>query len=202
MNGGCLWLPFLQRHQQRWPKAELIDIYKLCYQGILGPEHLTRQACHRALLWEEVRTRLEEEWEGLPPSSSSGGSGGCLWEAARPDGRLGRLHLGAWRARGGSWQAIAEAFFDTAQVIWGSKDELGEAWEEVETACREGVFHYPLAEVERLHQTLVIHRYPSVHHSASYRGAYRPVYRLISRSALRSLLSDPSTPDLPSSACP
>ncbi|MCX5970819.1 MAG: hypothetical protein NTV14_04870 [Coprothermobacterota bacterium] len=186
----------------------MIDIYKLCYQGILGPEHLTQQAgpstrsSPRALLWEESRARLEEEWEGLPPMNPSGWCGDSLWEAARPDGRLGRLHLGAWRARGGSWQAIAEAFLDTAQAIWGSLDELGEVWEEVETACREGLFHYPLAEVERLHQTLVIHRYPSVHHSASYRRAYHPAYRLISRSALRSLLSDPSTTGLSSSACP
>ncbi len=58
--GGTFWLPFLQRYQQRWPKAELIDLYKLCYQGILGPEHLTHQSSPRELPQEMVRIRLEE----------------------------------------------------------------------------------------------------------------------------------------------
>ncbi|MEI6308449.1 MAG: hypothetical protein WCP58_02250 [bacterium] len=169
----------------------MIDLYKLCYQGILGPEHLTRQDCPRALLEEAVRRRLEEEWEGLPPMNPSGWSGDSLWEAARPDGRLGRLHLGVWRTRGGSWQVIAEAFLEGAQAKWGSLDELIEVWEEVETACREGMFPHSQEEVERLHERVAISQYPAVHHSAFYREAYRPAYRLISKSALRSLLSDP-----------
>ena len=184
MTGGCLsWIPFLQNHQERWPEAQWIDLYKVCYQGILGPEHLVRH--------EEVRVRLEEEWEGLPATHAAAGGGIELWEAACPDGRLGRLHLGPWRARGGTWQAIAEAFLNTAQAKWGNLDELIEVWEKVESASREGVFHISMAEVERLHQALVTHRYPSVHHSAAYREAYRPAYRLISRSVLPSLLSDP-----------
>jgi len=182
-RSSVFWLPLLQKHQQRWPKAKWIDLYKLCYQGILGPEHLVRQ--------EEARVRLEEEWERLPATPSSTGGGIEIWEAARPDGRLGRLHLGAWKARGGTWQAIAEAFLNTAQAKWGSLDELIEVWDIVESVSREGVFHISLAEVERLHQTLVTHRYPSVHHSAAYREAYRPAYRLVSRSVLPLLLSDP-----------
>ncbi|MGC8874124.1 MAG: hypothetical protein ACP5SI_06705, partial [Chloroflexia bacterium] len=93
------WAPgaigrLLDAHRGRHPAMGIQDVYKLLYQGVLGPEHLIPDPMRFA-------AHLREEYAAGHP-----GPGEVLWEPVRPDGRLGRLHLRAFRRRGGNLEEL------------------------------------------------------------------------------------------------
>lgn len=158
----------LDEHLARYPAAQPDDIYKLLYQGVLGPEHLIASP-------EEFARRLQAEYEALPPDAA-----GLLWEPVRPDRSLGRLHLGPFKARHDDLEWLVTACLRTAGRAWGTPAELCLAWATFVALCRAGRWQaFALADVLALHDRLEAQGYPPLHHSAAYRQAYRPAYRLV-----------------------
>jgi len=80
----------IDEHIARHPAMEPSDVYKLLYQGVLGPEHLIASA-------EDFATRLRAEYRAVSPDRAE-----SLWEAVRPDGALVRLNLRPFRGRRGT----------------------------------------------------------------------------------------------------
>jgi hypothetical protein len=133
------------------------DVYKLLYQGILGLKHLVASP-------GEFATRLRTEYEVVCSDDS-----GPLWEAVRPDWRLGRLNLRPFKARGGDVEL----------------EELRAAWATFVAVCQAGQWQvFALPEVLAFSVWLTDHGHPTVHHSARYREAYEPAYRLVDRKSL------------------
>jgi hypothetical protein len=173
-----LWTPqaigfLLDEQLGRHPVMEVQDVYKLLYQAVLGPEHLIRDA-------EEFATRLREEYASLPPGGEE-----PLWEAIRPDGRLGRLHLRPFRQSGLSVERLVDACLRTAEQPWGSRSELEATWNRFCALCRAGRWNrWSWDEVQAFGQRLERERFPPVHHSPAFCAAERPAYRLVSSSCL------------------
>jgi hypothetical protein len=82
------WMQLIQQHLRRYPAMTARDIYKLLYQGVLGPEHNMPSA-------EIFTARLKDELAGLEPDPAE-----PLLESIRPDGALQRIHLRPWLAKG------------------------------------------------------------------------------------------------------
>ena len=157
-------------HLSRYPLMQPEDVYKLLYQGILGPEHLISSP-------EEFAARLQEEYDVVFPEDVE-----PLWEAVRPDGALGRVNLRPFKAKLGSPAALARACLETARQVWGAPQDLREAWATFVSLCQPGrwiVFSLP--QVLELAVGLEERDYPAVHHSQRYAEAYRPSYRLVGR---------------------
>jgi len=157
----------IDQHCQRYPALEPRDVYKLLYQGLRGPEHLIASPA-------EFAARLQAEYEAVAPDDA-----GPLWEAVRPDGRLGRLHLRPFKARSGDLAALTRACLATAGSAWGTLEDVRAAWAVFEAGCRAGRWAFPMSSVLDLTRWLQEHEYPAVHHSESYRAAYQPAYRLV-----------------------
>jgi len=172
-----MWEPdaltcLLDEQLARYPAAQPDDLYKLLYQGVLGPEHLITSP-------EDFALRLRAEYETLLPDSA-----GPLWEPVRPDRSLGRLHLRPFKARHGDLEWLIALCLRTAERTWGTAAELRSAWATFVALCRAGRWEsLALAQVQALHDRLEAQGYPPLHHSAIYRQAYRPAYRLVTWDA-------------------
>ena len=157
-------------HLARYPAMEPADVYKLLYQGVLGPEHLIASP-------EAFAGRLWAEYGMLEPGQSE-----PLWEPVRPDGALGRVNLRPFQAKGGDVERLIAACLDTAGRTWGTPAELRAAWATFVDLCRAGRWPaFPLTTVLTLSERLAAEGFPPIHHSAAYRQAYSPAYRLAAR---------------------
>jgi len=159
----------IDQHCQRYPALEPRDIYKLLHQGLRGPEHLVASP-------DDFARRLQAEVQSVDADDHE-----LLWEAIRPDGQLGRVHLRRFKAESGDLAALTQACLMTARQNWGTTEQVQATWAVFVTACRTGRWAFPLAQVLDLTRWLEERGYPSVHHSAAYRSAYHPAYRLLGR---------------------
>ncbi len=166
------YLDLLDRHAARYPLMTWQDAYKLVYQGVLGPGHLVSDP-------EAFKARLLAEiLHAAPPPAADE----PFYEPIRPDGRLLRVHLRPYRARGGDPDRLLAACLATAAAPWGAPGALRTAWAAVAGAGRAG--RWPgLGEMTAFSAWVEAHDYPAVHHSSQYREAYRPAYRLVSDTA-------------------
>ncbi len=166
MTTAHSYLDLLDTHVARYPLLAWQDAYKLLFQGILGLEHLVAAP-------EAFEARLRAEYADATPAADE-----LLYEPVRPDGRLLRVHLRSFKARGGDPDRLLAACLAAARMPWGPPSELAAIWTDVAQVRRAG--HWPqLGDVTALCAWLAANGYPAVHHSAQYREAYRPAYRLI-----------------------
>jgi len=166
-------------HLARYPAMQPADIYKLLYQGVLGPEHLIASP-------EAFAARLRVEYAAQPPDNAE-----PLWEPVRPDGALGRVNLRPFKAGGGDVERLIAACLEAAGRTWGTPAELRATWAAFVELCRSGRWAaFPLSGMLALSGRLKAEGYPPVHHSAAYRQAYGPAYRLVAGVHLAS--SDPA----------
>ena len=163
-------------HLARHPAMEPRDVYKLLYQGVLGPEHLVASP-------EDFAARLRTEYEVAPSCAAE-----PLWEPVRPDGALVRLNLRPFKSRGGDMEQLISACLRTAEQAWGTPEELRAVWATFVELCRVERWEvFPLPEVLAFSAWLKEHGYPPVHHSTGYRKASTPAYRLVCSKFLSSL---------------
>jgi hypothetical protein len=158
----------IRGHLLRYPAAEPRDIYKLLYQGVLGPEHLIDSP-------DDLAAKLRQELDSVAPDENE-----PLWEPLRSDGLLGRLNLRPFKARGGDPDRLLEVCLRTAFLRWGTPEELKRAWDTFATLAREGTWpSIRPARVDALTRYLILHNYPATHHSSLYRRSYAPAYRVV-----------------------
>ena len=110
----------------RYPLLAWQDAYKLLFQGILGPEHLIAAP-------EAFKARLRAEYADATPAAEE-----SLYEPARSDGRLLRVHLRPFKAHGGDSDRLLAACLAAARMPWGAPSELAAVWADVAQACRAG----------------------------------------------------------------
>lgn len=162
------WIPLIEQHLQKRPGMALQDVYKLLYQGVLGPEHIIETA-------ESFKARLRSEWEHLPAGPEDE-----LLESIRPDQTLARINLRAYRAAGGSLEQLAEACLDTAGSSFQAIGDLQEIWRSLSRYFLENhLYGFSNQEIQSFSRWLDENNFPPVHHSEIYRQMYRPAYRLI-----------------------
>ena len=158
----------IQGHLVRYPAAEPRDVYKLLYQGVLGPEHLIDSV-------EHFDVQLQAEIETVQPDEME-----PLWEPLRPDGLLGRLNLRPFKARGGDPGRLLEVCLRTRFQRWGTPEDLKRAWDTFSSLSRQGAFPaISPGRVDILTRYLILHDYPPTHHSTMFKRSYAPAYRVI-----------------------
>lgn len=161
-------------HYNRYPEMEIEDVYKLLYQGAVGPEH----AINSPEIFENSLAREMEEMD-------AGNKSIPLWENIRPDGELVRTNLAPYKVRGGNAEALSTLCLWTASSFKGQKGDLREAWHTFQKICSDNrIRKFTLENFAILNEFLEKSDFPPVHHSKSYRNAYRPAYRLVRREFL------------------
>jgi hypothetical protein len=158
-------------HLIHYPAMEPTDVYKLLYQGVLGPEHLIASP-------PAFAARLRTEYDEVLPDETE-----PVWEPFRPDGALGRVNLRPLKAGGGEVERLIAACLETAERSWGTPGELRTAWKAFVELCQSGRWPaFPLATMLTLTERLEAEGFPPMHHSSAYRLSYRPAYRLAARN--------------------
>jgi hypothetical protein len=167
------WLSLIEGHLRRYPAMAARDVYKLLFQGVLGPEHIMPSP-------EVFTARLKEELAILQPDS-----GEPLLESIRPDGALRRIYLRPWLAMGSvhgtaDLSRLVEACLDAGKQSWGTSQGLGRIWYRFLDQVEEGRFPtISISEARALDNWLQEDNFPPAHHSTEYLSLYKPAYRLI-----------------------
>lgn len=158
---GQLLAAQLARH----PAMTLADVYKLLHQAALGPAHAVDAAT--------ARQRLDAEIAGLGT-----GPDAPLADVISPDGRLARIDLRAYVAKGLDVGALANAFARTAATYPASPEKLAKFCGCLGDFADAGGIPFARAAVEGYMNARRDEGWPAVHHSDAYRAAYAPAYRV------------------------
>ena len=166
----------IDQHLGCYPSMEPRDVYKLLYQGVLGPEHNIEDKT-------AFRERLLAEFASLEARQ-----GEPLYEPVRPDGSLLRINLRPFKLQNGDLESLIAACLAAGRQKWGELEELKSAWGTFCGLCQEGRWpEFALADVSTFSAWLEAQGHPAVHHSPAYRRCYQPSYRLLAKTALRAL---------------
>jgi hypothetical protein len=161
-------ISLLRQHLVWYPLIQVQDVYKLIFQGTMGPEHMvaTRQ---------EFSRRLEAEFETLAPDP-----GGRVFEPIRQDHLLFRLNLRPYKAVHENPDLLITPLLQTTRSFHGDMNALASTWAEFVHLVEAGeMTGFAMAEVRDLNRRIKKEDYPAIHHSEAYRQAYQPAYRLI-----------------------
>jgi len=163
------WSDVVERHLKEKPDATAQDVYKLMYQGILGPGHMVSSE-------QAALKYIREEIEALTPIEFAE----LAFEPISPDGTMLRVNLRPFIAEGGDPAKLARAFYLTAKEIDADKrrGKFTLLWTELSRKLAEdGKLNTEAANsVTALASE---HGWAAMHHSNKYREAYRPAYRVV-----------------------
>jgi hypothetical protein len=168
----------IQRHMARYPRFEVMDVYKLLHQATYGPGHLIASK-------KAAREWLDSECEHLAPSADE-----PLNEGIHPDGLIVRLYLRAYLACEGKTKLLLDALIRSAEQVQGDPDLMERRWALFEEVCQPGGLYAPrfdLQEVRLFGRIRRQEQWPAMHHSPAYETAYQPHYRVLTRSEAEAL---------------
>ncbi len=166
----------MREHLIRYPASELADLYKLLQQATLGNAHAVDPRTARRWMDEEIG-RL-----ALPPESGTTPDEPLdepLVERLGRTGRLARVHLRPFLARGGRPERLVEAFVQSAEAAPPDTSAFACALSTLRAMGDGGRLPWPGADVKRFLDLWEAEGYPTGHHSAAYELAYRPAYRVV-----------------------
>ena len=164
---------FVSNMMQIYPKSRLLDIYKSCFQGYMGAEHLVsnRQSV-KAYLDEEIATT---SFDDLMP---------LYYEPCGPDSCYYRVSIRAIKEGFITKDQLLDAFVRSANS--GERPTVSswsERWHKIIGTIDRMKLNLPRYEEDKqfIESILSIGKY-AISHSPEYREAYHPHYRIVERS--------------------
>ncbi|MEO8040634.1 MAG: hypothetical protein ABI794_17840 [Betaproteobacteria bacterium] len=161
----------LGAHAARYPGFDLPDVYKLLHQAALGPAHAVEGAT--------ARERLAQEAAALGPGPHE-----PIVDPISPDGRLARIHLRPYAARGLMLDALADAFAQTAQTWPASIERLAKFCGCLGELADAGGIAFARTDVEAYMNARAAEGWPAIHHSPQFHAAWQPAYRVVDLTLL------------------
>ncbi|HRT05191.1 MAG TPA: hypothetical protein P5204_05790 [Kiritimatiellia bacterium] len=160
------------------PELRIADAYKWIVHATRGGEHAVESEF-------AVRKWLESEWAAPGPPQPDE----PLWMPLAADGRIGRLNLRPYRARGGDPDALLAAFLAGAEAFDADPARFRRAWKALGRELENRpIGHLTADEWRRFDREMRVRGYPACHHSPEYEAARRPAYRVLPAAQARLLL--------------
>jgi len=160
-------LTLVQSHLLEYPVSEVQDIYKLLYQGAMGPGHIMHNP-------EAACSYLQQEWQPLAAEPQA-----RLTEAVTADSQVIRVHLRPLKALLANPKPLWQAMFNSAHLFKENKALFLEQWQHLRTMIENNLLPFTSEEFTELDAGARRDNYPPIPHSARYRSAYRPAYRIL-----------------------
>lgn len=154
---------FLITYMQRYPKAQLIDLYKALFQTAFGSAHAVTDV-------ESARDWIVREFSEMPETKLP------LLEAL--PGEHCRVSLD-WLKEGMSAETLARLFQRSARPTPCATAVLRKSLAVLQELAREGALPFSEEETQKAVHEWSSFGFPSCHHSQPFRDAYSPAYRLI-----------------------
>ena len=159
-------------------KLRIADAYKWLFHATRGGEHAVANEF-------AVRQWLENEWSTLGPPSPDE----PLWVPLTADGRIGRLNLRPYRARGGDTDALLAAFVRGAEAFDADPARFRRAWNALGRELeKQSVGHLTAEAWRHFDRDLRARGYPACPHSPEYEAARQPAYRVLPAAQARPLV--------------
>ena len=183
LPGACARAPdpdaaFFLAQARADPELCVADAYKWLFHATRGGEHAVENET-------AVRLWLDREWQTL----GSPQPGEPLWVPLTADGRIGRLNLRPYRARGGDPDALLAAFVRGAAAFDAAPARFRTAWNALGRELEQHpVGHLTAAEWHRFDREMRARGYPAGHHSPEYEMARQPAYRVLTAVEARKLM--------------
>lgn len=155
------------------------DAYKWTYQATRGGEHAVPDA-------ESARSWLDGEWQtlGKPAANEP------LWEPLCRDGKIGRLNLRSFKAKGGKEDDLLEAFLASSREYKTEQSSFVDAWLELgKRLKKKSAGKLDHRSWTNLDEEMKAKNYPAIHHSKTYEKANHPAYRILTSAQMKKLLA-------------
>lgn len=151
------------------PAARMEELYKWIFHAVNGGDHAVRDDT-------TPRRWMEREWATLTnpfPHERE-------IQRLDPDGRMIRVNLRPYRARGGDPEFLLATFVASAQQVRPRPAQFRLAWQHVGRLAEQ----HPTTNLNRrtwnaLDLAMRDRGYPMIHHSPSFEEARKPAYRVI-----------------------
>ena len=159
------WVEVINQHLQQYPQMKSQDIYKIIFQGVMGPFHLGKKR-------KGIHAYLQREWAQIEADPNQ-----ALVERIAPNGKYIRINLTRYKANKGDLEKMTEMVFQSCKET--SLEKLNQALKQVTTAIKTNQIKYsPKAWLTYLKNQTKSN--PTPHHSAIYKTIHKPSYRVIS----------------------
>lgn len=166
--------PLFDHALNQWkltPEMRIEDAYKWLYHATLGGEHAVTSE-------DGPRRWLDREWDGLGAPTKDEPEVVPL----TPDGKVVRINLRPYKARGGDKEMLLWAFVFSAQRFKSDKSVFIKEWDALGGRLKSKPWNrLTLSEWSRLDQETRAQGFPAIDHSAAYEKEYRPAYRVVLR---------------------
>ncbi len=154
---------------RRQPETRIEDAYKWLFHATQGGDHAVSNDAG-------PRQWMEREWRQMPlvrfhePETV----------ALRPDGKVLRVNLRPFKARGGVRDMLLAIFVASAQQFRPDRREFVREWTALGVRLqRAPIGKITRAEWSRFDGATKAEGYPAIHHSKAYEAAYMPAYRVV-----------------------
>ena len=163
-------------HTQRHEGLQPEDVYKLLFQGVLGPEHLLSNP-------DAAKRYLFDEWQKV-----DGDHHEELIEEISIDEKYVRVNLRPFKARQIDLEILWNAFLHAAKMNTMAKSEFIVLWNEYMDLCHKQLLDFAYECVRAFDQLMYQKNYPPAHHSRLYREKNKPAYRVVVKNEIVRLI--------------
>ena len=159
LNTKCM----LTEHFGKYPRMEIMDIFKYLFQSSFGCEHLVS---NEAVVIEYIKRELSTMPKEYPP---------CI---DKLDGAYSRVHLSCLGDKL-TPEELGRIFCLSAKTEAEGRDALCAKLAVAREMIHDGTLPFSLDEFDRLEGEWRELGYPAVRHSETFRREYHPAYRVI-----------------------
>lgn len=169
-NSVNSWDSVIKQHLQLYPEIQPADIYKMVYQGMLGPGHL---GADPKMINKYICMELSE----IEPDPDAD-----LIENITPDSHFVRINLKKFLDMNLSVDGLAEVVLRSSGDTGNSKADFIHVWENIVHLVNNGKIAINKGAFNKFNRWAEENNYPVVHHSDVYFDLYLPAYRVVSLS--------------------
>ncbi len=169
-----LWESLIKIHLMHYPDMQADDIYKMVYQGVMGPGHLGTD-------FRKISNYLNREMSQIAAVSQI-----KLIENISPDSSYIRINLKRFKYDGLSSEKLAAIIIKSARNSPENPELFIEIWTRIAKRVENGKLSIDQGAFSKFNQYIIENNYPVIHHSKDYIEKYSPSYRVVSRKVWES----------------
>ena len=163
------WNELIKTHLVLYPRMQPEDVYKLIYQGSMGPGHLGNDTT-------QIAYYLKDELNSIESSVDE-----SLIEQIAPDSSYIRINLKRFKSENRDPMLLVRIIAQSANIPKQTKSRLVRVWSNVCREVESGTIPLNKTAFRQFDQFIKKNDYPVIHHSPEYMQEYQPAYRVVSR---------------------
>ncbi len=156
-------------HTKMHPSLVVQDVYKILYQGTMGPKHILRNK-------EEAFSLLEEEFKEIDPESKKDKN---LCERISIDGSVIRVNLRSYKRKSSDIKFLFDSMVTSAKDFIPDEEKLKKLWEIFKSLVQKGKLNFSYGEVISFYRKIITQKDSVIRHSEIYRKSEKPSYRIV-----------------------